>query len=103
MENETDTVRRSLADPDRGRTDWNRVRSLTDADISASVRDDPDAAPIMDQSWFATAAKHLPAKRQLTLRLDQDVIDFFKEEGDRYQTRMNAVLRAYMEHAKRAR
>jgi len=79
------------------------VRSLTDADISAAVRDDPDAAPIMDDAWFADAAKQLPTKKLLTLRLDQDVIDFFKSEGNGYQTRMNAVLRAYMEHAKRVR
>jgi uncharacterized protein (DUF4415 family) len=99
--NEAHTVRRSLAAPDRGRTDWRRVRSLTDADISAAVRDDPDAAPIMDESWFAAAARQLPAKKQLTLRLDQDVVDFFKSVGDGYQPRMNAVLRAYMEHVKR--
>ena len=36
------------------------------------------------------------AKRQITLRLDPDVIDFFKAGGQGYQTRMNAVLRSYM-------
>jgi uncharacterized protein (DUF4415 family) len=35
--------------------------------------------------------------------LDEDVIEFFRQEGDRYQTRMNAVLRAFMEHARHAR
>jgi uncharacterized protein (DUF4415 family) len=39
----------------------------------------------------------------ITLCLDEDVIEFFRQEGDRYQTRMNAVLRAFMEHARRAR
>ncbi|EWY38278.1 hypothetical protein N825_13805 [Skermanella stibiiresistens SB22] len=56
----------------------------------------------MDAAWFAEAAKRLPAKKQLTLRLDEDVIEFFKGQGDGYQTRMNAVLRAFMEHAKQA-
>ena len=57
----------------------------------------------MDEAWFAEAAKQLPTKKQITLRLDEDVIEYFRQEGDRYQTRMNAVLRAFMEHARRAR
>ena len=36
------------------------------------------------------------SKKQITLRLDPDVIDFFKAGGPGYQTRMNAVLRSYM-------
>ena len=57
----------------------------------------------MDAAWFAEAAKRLPNKKQITLRLDEDVIEFFRQEGDRYETRMNVVLRAFMEHAQRAR
>ena len=41
-------------------------------------------------------------KRQITVRFDQDVIDWFKSQGKGYQTRMNAVLRHYMEHEKKA-
>jgi uncharacterized protein (DUF4415 family) len=96
-------IRQSLADPEDRRTDWDRVRSLTDEDIAQAVADDPDAAPILDEAWFAEAAKQLPTKKQITLRLDEDVIEYFRQEGDRYQTRMNAVLRAFMEHARRAR
>ncbi len=36
-------------------------------------------------------------KRQITLRLDSDVIDFFKQSGSRYQTRINRVLRAFVD------
>lgn len=39
-----------------------------------------------------------PAKTMLTIRVDQDVLAWFKERGEGYQTHMNAVLRAYMEH-----
>jgi len=42
-------------------------------------------------------------KRQLTLRIDQDVIDFFKEQGRGYQTTINQLLRAYMEAHKAVR
>jgi len=43
-----------------------------------------------------------PAKRQITLSIDADVIDFFQHTGRQYQTRINAVLRAYVDAAKHA-
>jgi len=49
--------------------------------------------------WKKTVAAP-PAKRQITLRIDADVVDFFQRAGRRYQTRINAVLRAYMDAAK---
>ncbi len=105
MANEARIIRRSLADlkSEKDQTDWARVDALTDEEIDAAIADDPDAAPIVEAAWFAEAAKRLPNKKQITLRLDEDVIEFFRQEGDRYQTRMNAVLRAFMEHARRAR
>jgi len=39
-------------------------------------------------------------KAAINIRLDQEVLDFFKSQGAGYQTRMNSVLRAYMEHEK---
>lgn len=42
--------------------------------------------------------RRIPTKQQITLRLDKDVIDFFKDAGAGYQTVMNAVLRAYVDH-----
>ena len=47
--------------------------------------------------WFRDAQILLPeSKRPISFRVDTDVLDFFKAQGPRYQTRMNAVLRAYM-------
>jgi uncharacterized protein (DUF4415 family) len=105
MANEAPIIRRFLADlkSEKDQTDWARVDALTDDEIDTAIADDPDAALIVDAAWFAEAAKRLPNKKQITLRLDEDVIEFFRQEGDRYQTRMNAVLRAFMEHARRAR
>jgi len=94
-------VRRTLKSRRPGKTDWKRVDALTDEEIERAVREDPDAAPIVDRDWFRTARLVLPqpqpAKQQLTIRLDRKVIDFFKAQGVRYQTRINAVLRAYVE------
>jgi uncharacterized protein (DUF4415 family) len=54
--------------------------------------------PALDDDFFSMAELLMPApgKTEVTMRLDSDVVDFFRREGRGYQTRMNAVLRAYM-------
>jgi len=80
----------------KGKTDWARVDALTDADIAKAVANDPDAAPI-DIDW-SDAVLVIPArKKAISIRVDEDVLDFFKKEGDGYQRRINAVLRSYMQ------
>jgi uncharacterized protein (DUF4415 family) len=94
--------RKSHAEAERPRTDWARVDALTDAEIEASVRDDPDAPPIVDDDWFASATLVMPKpKEQISIRLDRDVLEHFRQYP-RYQTRINAILRAAMEHEKKA-
>lgn len=80
------------------RTDWARVDALEDKDIDLS--DIPEVTPAM----FAKAIVRrglapIPAKEQITLRLDTDVIAWFREQGKGYQTQINAVLQAYMKEA----
>jgi len=95
--------KRSSAGPERHRTDWARVNALTDAQIEEAVRDDPDAAPILDAAWFASATLVMPRpKEQISIRLDRDVLEHFRQYP-RYQTRINAILRAAMEYEKKAR
>ena len=90
------TVRRSSDDARPGRTDWDRLDRLTDADIAADVAADPDAAPITDAAWFRDAELVLPQPKQaISLRVDPDVLCWFKAQGPGYQSRMNAVLRQY--------
>jgi uncharacterized protein (DUF4415 family) len=94
--------RKSHAEAERPRTDWGRVDALTDAEIEAAVRDDPDAPPIVDDDWFASATLVMPKpKEQISIRLDRDVLEHFRRYP-RYQTRINAILRAAMEHEKKA-
>ena len=77
-------------------TDWERVDALTDADIDKAIAEDPDAAPALDEEWFRTAEVGFPtAKIATSIRVDGDVMDWFKTQGRGWQTRMNAVLRAY--------
>ena len=77
-------------------TDWNRLDALQDEDIDLS--DAPEITPEM----FAKAVvrrglKPPPSKQQITIRLDEDVLKWFRAQGQGYQTRINALLRAYME------
>lgn len=61
------------------------------------MADDPDAAPI-DLDWSKAKLFYPVGKLPVSLRVDADVFAFFKSRGKGYQTRMNAVLRSYMEH-----
>lgn len=75
------------------RTNWERVDALTEEELEASIDFEEEGYPI----WETARMISDPAcKKQITLRLDPDVIDFFKAGGPGYQTRMNAVLRSYM-------
>ena len=65
---------------------------MADGDIDTSD------IPALDQAFFANTRLRLPATKQsVTVRLDRDVLDWFKSQGKGYQTRINAVLRLYME------
>jgi uncharacterized protein (DUF4415 family) len=89
-------VTRKWGDRRRGKTDWARVDKLTDEDIAKAVANDPDAAPI-NIDW-SDADLVIPArKKAISIRVDQDVLDFFKKAGNGYQRRINAVLRSYMQ------
>jgi uncharacterized protein (DUF4415 family) len=77
------------------RTDWARVDALTDEEIAEAVRGDPDAVPL-DFDWSEAVLVVPPKKKAISIRLDEDVLDFFKDGGVGYQRRMNAVLRSYM-------
>jgi uncharacterized protein (DUF4415 family) len=81
--------------------DWARFDAITDEEIETSVRDDPDAPPLADEEWFAGATLVMPEpKEQISIRLDHDVLAHFRKYP-RYQTRINAILRAAMEHEKK--
>lgn len=78
------------------RTDWERVRAMADEEIDTSD------IPPLDDRFFVEAELRLPeAKPSITIRLDPDVLEWFKSQGKGYQTRINAVLRRYVEAHKR--
>jgi uncharacterized protein (DUF4415 family) len=73
-------------------TDWERLESMTDEDI------DYTDIPPLDEEFFKRATIRMPKRKQaISLRLDPEVIMYFKRQGKGYQTRMNAVLKAYVD------
>jgi uncharacterized protein (DUF4415 family) len=77
------------------RTDWKRIDAMRDQDVDFS--DIPKLGP----DFFKNAVLWPGPKKQITLRVDPDVLTFFRKHGRGYQTAMNAVLRQYMEARKR--
>ncbi|MDR6412695.1 uncharacterized protein (DUF4415 family) [Paraburkholderia terricola] len=78
-------------------TDWKRLAKADDAHIDTSD------VPELGDDFFEQAELHLPPKQAVTMRLDADVLSWFKEQGAGYQTRINKLLRAYMlAHQRRA-
>lgn len=79
-------------------TDWDRVRAMTDEEVEAAIASDPDEAGMV-VDWSRASVMMPTNKEAMTIRLDRDVLEFFRRTGRGYQTRINAVLRTYMEHA----
>jgi uncharacterized protein (DUF4415 family) len=84
----------------KGETDYARLDALTDDDIAKAVANDPDAMPV-DIDWTNARLTLPPGKEAVTLRLDRDVLNWLRAQGKGYQTRINQVLRAWYDAARR--
>ncbi|MDP9354162.1 MAG: BrnA antitoxin family protein [Chloroflexota bacterium] len=99
MQNNEHIVRSTADEIDamRGRgedqTDWARVDALTEEELEASI----DHAEEGEFDWSTVQVGIPGPKQQLTVRFDADVVEWFKAQGAGYQTRMNAVLRSFVE------
>jgi uncharacterized protein (DUF4415 family) len=96
-------VTRKWGDRRKGKTDWARVDALTDEDIEAAIANDPDWEEFKDVDWSKAVLVIPPRKKAISIRVDEDVLDFFKREGEGYQRRMNAVLRSYMQQKSKSK
>lgn len=78
----------------RGRADLDRLRRTTERAIQRSSP--PELADLPPDFWSEARIVHPVPKKPISLRVDEDVLRWFKAQGPRYQSRINAVLRAYM-------
>ena len=82
------------------KTDWAKVDAITEEELEALIAADPD--DIHEPIDWSKAIRGLPPrKKAVKLRIDEDVLGWFRETGKGYQTRMNNVLRAYVESRQR--
>ena len=82
--------------PLRGRADLARLRRQTEQEIVATSP--PELANLPAGFWARARLTPPTGKQAISLRVDADVLAWFGKQGPRYQSRMNAVLRAYMQH-----
>ncbi len=93
-----DTIMRYSAEALRtmaARTDWARLDATMAEEIERQAREDNDLPP---EGWQDKAIMGLPPRKEaVNLRLDADVLEWFRRSGKGYQTRINNVLRAFVE------
>ncbi len=80
-------------------TDWKRLRTLSDKGINGAVKADPQVRPTGVDFWKKAKIVIPRAKQTVTIRLDADLLGWLRQQKG-YQTRINAVLRTYMEAQK---
>jgi uncharacterized protein (DUF4415 family) len=97
MSDDVTSITLEEADELESNTEWDRVESLSDEEIHDAVEEDPDAF-LLDDDWFENAMLVSPSseKERISIRLDKDILAFFRAEGRGYQSRINKVLREYM-------
>ena len=83
----------------RGRARLNQLVEMSDAAIARTAP--PELADLPADFWADPSVVFPVAKRAVSLRIDEDVLAWFKAAGPRYQSRMNAVLRSYMAYVQR--
>ena len=81
------------------RTDWSRVRVMKDKNIAVSVEHPEGSVKHIVRGIVRRGLKAVPPKASISLRVDADVLEWFRAQGPGYQTRINAVLRAFKEEA----
>jgi uncharacterized protein (DUF4415 family) len=89
-------IRVKLGEQGKGQSDWKRVDAMSGAKLERTIAADPDA-DIPNPDWTRARLLLPQPKQSVHLRLDPDLLAWYRQQGSGHLTRMNAVLRAYME------
>jgi uncharacterized protein (DUF4415 family) len=93
--------KRTRKKPSRGRAKLDYLRRVSDAEIARTSP--PELANLPADFWDSAEPVMPVQKEAISLRVDEDVLAWFRKAGPRYQSRMNAVLRSYVMANKRRR
>jgi len=78
------------------KSDWKAAANMTDAEVEAAIAGDSDEAGTA-VDWSQASVELPQPKAILNMRVDRDVLEFFRRQGKGYQTKINAVRRSYVE------
>ncbi|MBF0337942.1 MAG: BrnA antitoxin family protein [Candidatus Magnetobacterium sp. LHC-1] len=85
----------AMCERGESRTDWDKVDAMTEEELEASIAaDEDDVHEPLD--WTQAFIGLPPRKKHINIRVDADVLDWFRSKGKGYQTYMNSVLRAFV-------
>lgn len=79
-------------------SDWSRVNALSDADINKAVAEDDDWKDVGEIDWSKANIVVPEKKSAISIRVDEDILNYFKAGGPGYQRRIHAVLRSFVDH-----
>ena len=81
--------------PRQSKTDWDRLQALTEEEIEANALADLEAQPTDEAFWTDAEISRREKTAPVAVRLDPEVVQWFKAQGKDYRSRINAVLKAY--------
>ena len=92
------SAKNSVPPPGMNAEQWLKFLNMSDAEITRRAKADPDAQPIPARALkhFVLKPPHVK-KKSITIRIDEDVLAWYKSHGENYQTRMNHALRKWMQ------
>lgn len=92
----TDSELAKLTEKEGTLSDWGKAAGMPDAEIEARVASDPDEDDMV-MDWDKATIELPQPKAVLNMRVDKEVLDYFRKTGKGYQSRINAILRSYVE------
>jgi uncharacterized protein (DUF4415 family) len=95
----TDKELRARQERGESKSNWAQASTMTDAEIEAAIADDPDETGMV-VDWSKASIELPQPKAILNMRVDYEVLQFFRNQGKGYQTKINAVLRSYVNQRK---
>ena len=78
------------------RIDWKKIDAMRGAALEASIKADPDDVE-GEPDWTQAVMGIPPRKEHINIRIDADVLAWFRSRGKGYQSMMNNVLRAFVQ------
>jgi uncharacterized protein (DUF4415 family) len=93
------TLEEALKTPDQ--SDWAKVKATSEEELKRQIDEDGDWVFLEAIDWSKAVLVEPPGKQAISIRLDQDILDYFKAPGSGYQARINRVLRHYMESVRK--